>query len=272
MSKGGAQKVRSRAGRAAASTPAPALSVVIPCYNEAERIGATVHAVAEHLEAADIDFELVLVNDGSLDGTGAVLQELAAADPRVRAASLPQNRGKGAAVRRGFALARGAHVVFYDADLSFPVRHLVEFHRLLDEHDVVVGQRGTAAGEYENQPPLRGAASAAFRWLTSTLVGVGVADTQCGIKAFRRPVARALAHVQKVDGFGFDVELLLLARRWGLSVLPVPVDVIHRDGSTVQMLRDGPLVAHDLLRLRVRVARGDYPARMPEVPARGEAT
>lgn len=239
--------------------PSPELSIVIPCYNEAGRIGSTAERVLAYLDEGDRRAELILIDDGSTDGTSSELERLAASDARVRLGRLWPNRGKGAAVRRGVELSGGRHVVFFDADLSFPLAGVDDLVAALEAGaDLAIGLRGESLEGYVGQPSLRKLASRVYHLTVKALVGLDIPDTQCGFKGFRGDAARRLFAHLTVERFGFDVEMLTVARRWGLRIVSVPVHVIHREGSTVRLLRDGVRMLQDLLQVRWNLIRGRY--------------
>lgn len=237
----------------------PGLSIIIPAFNEAQRLPATIEAIRRWMDAWPREVELVLVDDGSTDGTERLVLEQAAADERVRPIRLAFNRGKGAAVRNGFAVSRGEHCVFFDADLAYPLTAIDEAMARLSHADLVVGCRDLvpAAGRMAARP-LRRAVSALFGFLVENVFHLQLRDTQCGFKAFRGPIARQLFPLLTVDGFGFDVELLFLARLWGLRIEQMPIVMRHVDGSSVRIPTHGLQMTRDLLRILRNARRGGY--------------
>lgn len=230
------------------------LSVIIPAYNEAERLGPQLGAVRAYLDAHFPDHELIVVDDGSRDATAARVTAALAGAPRARLLSYQPNRGKGAAVRAGVAVSRGAVVLFMDADLSTP---LTEIPRLLavlaaERADVVIGSRGLPQAEIRVRPPLyRRLASALFDQVKYALVGLRrFTDTQCGFKAFRGEVARPLFALGQVDRFMFDVEILFLAERAGLRIVEMPVTWADMPGSKVRFWEGAVQMLRDLWRIR----------------------
>ena len=244
------------------SEPAPGvrLSVVVPAYREAGVIGETLAALRAGLSgvAPGDALELIVVDDGSDDRT----VERARAAGADRVIALGRNRGKGAAVRAGMLAAAGEAVVFTDADLQYPPDRIVNvLGRLEGETGAVVARRGRSG-----KAPLRRLGTHAVSRLARSLVLGGVAadselgaDTQCGLKAFRRAVARDVFGRCRVDRFGFDVEVLLLLTLLGV---PVAVETVEATStprrSSVRVLRDGAAILRDLLRIRRRLRRGDY--------------
>jgi dolichyl-phosphate beta-glucosyltransferase len=245
-------------------TGGPSLSIVLPCLDEAERLPGTLAAYLAHFPPARAEVELVVVDDGSSDGTSAVADQIAAADPRVRVIRTAHNHGKGYAVRTGVQAAQGELVVFTDADGSYGPEQLERVVAALDRAPVAIGARlGSHAGA---GPPLRRLASRVFNRVMRGLLGLPFHDTQCGLKGFRRPAAEAIFSRARVDGFAFDAEALLLARRLALEVVEVPVRAELRQGSKVRLGGDAVAMLADVLRVRRAAARGAYdgtPVRDP---------
>lgn len=235
------------------------LSVVIPAFRERDRIATTVTRIRAELAELDRDgeLEIVVVDDGSGDGTGDAA-EAAGADRVVRYAD---NRGKGAAVREGVRVARGRTVAFTDADLAYAPRQLLPMLAEVESgYDVVVGNRHDTDSEtVVGASALRSFGSRLVNMATSILLLGNYRDTQCGCKAFRRDVARAVFDAGRIDGFAFDIEILHLVERYGLSLKEVPVEVVNSETSTVSALRDGLAVGRDILRIRRIARRGGYP-------------
>jgi dolichyl-phosphate beta-glucosyltransferase len=212
----------------------PALTVILPCYNEAERLPGTLQALLTHLSATPGEVEVLVVDDGSTDATVRVAEAVAAADRRVRVLSYRPNRGKGFAVRTGMLVAQGELVVFTDADGSYPPSDLDRIVAALDQAPVAIGTRaGDASG-----PIARRTASRVFNLAIRGAVGLPFSDTQSGLKGFRRAAAQQIFSRARVDGFAFDVEVLCLARQLRLEVAQVRVQALERQGSKVQMVAD----------------------------------
>ncbi len=236
------------------------LSVVIPVYNESSRLPSTLQAVLGLLQSRSEAFEVVVVDDGSTDDTVELVQRVCREAPEVRLLRHPTNFGKGAAVRNGMLNARGEYILFTDADLSAPI---AEAERLLEPlkngYDVAFGSRGLRPEWIsQHQSRFREAAGKLFNLCTRSIAGIDFRDTQCGFKAFRRQAAETIFARQRIPGFGFDVEVLYLARKFGYRVLEVPVHWAHSEGSTVHMLRDSARMFLDLLRIRWNHWRGKY--------------
>jgi dolichyl-phosphate beta-glucosyltransferase len=241
-----------------------ALSIVIPAYNEERRLGPTLDAVLDYLDAGDAgapeSIEVLVVDDGSKDGTAALVRERAERDRRTRLLSLPQNRGKGAAVRSGFLASRGALVLFSDADNSTPIAEIAKLRRAIEAGaDVAIGSRGLPDSDVRvTQHALRRRMGMTFNTLVRFLGGLEVRDSQCGFKLFRRDRALAVFERQRLDGFAFDVEILFIARRMGLRIVEVPVTWINSPDSRVNIWLDPALMLRDLVLVRWNALLGRY--------------
>ena len=232
----------------------PYLSVVIPAYNESQRLGATVRSCAGFLEGWASSWEILVVDDGSTDGTAAVVERLAASEPRVRLIRAPHG-GKGAAVRRGMLAARGSWRLFADADLSMDLQDLSRFFEV--PADVAIGSREAPGSRRIGEPAWRHIVGRAFNVYVRLLAVRGIRDTQCGYKLFTAEAATRLFGTARLDGFAFDVELLFLARRAGLRVREVPITWRHRSGTRVN-LRTGVVGFLQILQIRWNDLLGRY--------------
>jgi dolichyl-phosphate beta-glucosyltransferase len=244
-----------------AGRPAPSgdlrLSVVVPAYNEGQVIGRTVSTIRAELAELDGGVEVVVVDDGSSDDTS----EAAASAGADQVITLDHNSGKGAAVRSGALAAKGRTVVFTDADLAYAPDQIPPLLELVESGwDVVVGSR-YADGSTAEVPAslLRRVGGRVINLLVRLVLRGDHADTQCGLKAFRRDVAALLFGEASVDGFAFDVELFALAERHRLSLLESPVRVVNSTSSSVRLTRDTAVLVLDLLRISWRLRRGGYP-------------
>jgi dolichyl-phosphate beta-glucosyltransferase len=233
------------------------LSVVIPAYNEARRLPATLTALRHYLdgpgEAAE-EHEVIVVDDGSTDPTSDVAVETAGGWPQLRVLRLPENRGKGWAVRTGMLAARGELRLLTDADLSTPIEELPKLRRRIDGRtQVAIGSRALPDSTIvAHQPAHREVMGRGYNRILQILVLPGLSDTQCGFKLFTAEAAVACFEPLRTPGFGFDAEVLLRARRHGWEVAEVGVVWRHAENSRVSPLRDSFGVFVDLLRLRTR--------------------
>ena len=232
--------------------PKPALSVIIPAYNEARRLPPHLGGVLAYLRAHYPAFELIVVDDGSLDDTAAAGQAALAGEPHAQLLAYRPNRGTGHAIRTGVLASRGAAVVFLDADMSTPIQEIPEALKRLEQADIVIGSRDLPSSDIRAQPPLyRRLASELFKWVRCLMVGLwSISDTQCGFKAYRGPVARQLFALARVDRFMFDVEILYLAERAGLRIQEIPVRWTDAAGSTVRFWEGLVNMVRDLWRIR----------------------
>ena len=237
------------------------LSIVIPAYNEEQRLPATLGAIAAYLQTKPLDFvEIVVVNDGSRDRTAEVVRQAAASDPRIRLLENPGNRGKGYAVRHGMQKAQGDWVLFTDADLSAPIEDLERLEGAVrrENADGAIGSRALDRRlVLKHQSPLRELSGRAFNLAMRLVTGLPYRDTQCGFKLFRRDVAQCVAARQQSDGFGFDVEILYIARKHGYRIIEVPVRWANVEGTKVSLLK-GLEAFFDPLRVRWNDLRGLY--------------
>ena len=254
-------------------TERPRISIVVPALNEASRITPTLRSALDYLRAQELDGEVIVVDDGSADETSDVVAALAARDSRLRLIRLPDNRGKGYAVRTGVANAAGDRVLFADADGATPIGELARLQRALDAGaDVAIGSRAVVATGVAVEARLGRRIAGRIFHRVVRLCGVrGVADTQCGFKLFTAAAARDLFPRLRLTGLAFDVELLLAAQRRELRVAEVPVNWTHQPGSKVRVVRDGIRMTRDVIRIRSYALSGVYtrhqPVRASIVPA-----
>ncbi len=229
----------------------PWLSVVIPAYNEAEGIQAALEQVADYFRSRAIAGEIVVVDDGSTDGTARLAGEVSVPMP-VHVLVNEQNRGKGYSVRRGILSAQGRYVGFADADMATPIDQLDKVRQALESGgDVVIGSRALAESQIaKHQPWWRERAGKLFGSFVRTVLLPGIADSQCGFKFFSAAVAQEIFARQRLTGWAFDVELLYIARRLGYDIVQLPVRWIDEPHSRVRMLRDGLRMVVDVLRIR----------------------
>lgn len=245
--------------------PRPEWSVIIPAYNEALRLPAYLKDVVAYFEGRDAAFEVLVVDDGSTDDTAERVREIAAGRPFIGVHALPANRGKGAAVREGMRRTGGALKLMADADGATPIREVERLEAAIRRGaDLAVGSRVLPDPRVVRQTRLhRRLSGHVFNFIVRRLGVSGVVDTQCGFKLFRSAVADDLFAGVSTDGFGFDVELLLLAQGRGYRVVEVPISWADQPGSKVGVLSDGPRMLRDILAARWRLARRGALRRAP---------
>jgi glycosyltransferase involved in cell wall biosynthesis len=233
--------------------PTPQLSIIIPAYNEAKRISRTLETIQKYIEGKSWGAEVIVVNDGSSDETAAVVESYRSQWKALRVIDNGGNRGKGFSVRNGALGAQGDVILFTDADLSAPI---TEAPKLIDpivngECDVTFGSRAVDRSLIGvHQSPFRETSGRIFNLFVQGLIGLPFKDTQCGFKAFRRSAAGPVFERQTIMGFGFDPEVLYIAKKRGLRLREIPVRWDHVEGTTVRFLRDSCRMFLDLLRIR----------------------
>ena len=231
---------------------------MIPAHNEAGRIGETLDELRRHLPAMAADFEIRVVDDGSEDGTTAIVERVAAQDSRVVCQREP-HRGKGAAVREGMLAATGALRFLCDADLSMPIAELPRFLRVVPaECDIAIGSREGLGARRVGEPPLRHLIGRVFNGAVRSLALSGIDDTQCGFKLFTADAVQRTFPKVTIEGWAFDVEVLFIAQRQGLRIRELPIEWHYRDQSRVPAARDSYLMFRDVLQIRANAARGLY--------------
>lgn len=238
-------------------------SIVIPAFNEESRISTTLDSVLKFFSDRGTRAEIVVVDDGSTDRTAEVVQWYRRKNPRVRLLRL-EHQGKGAAVRHGVTHSHGEFIFLCDADMKQSVGEMEKLETaLMRGADVAIGSRwiGDAV---QSQPFYRRASGRVFNFLTQRLLGLSYKDTQCGLKAFTREAAQAMFACQRIDGWGFDPELLFLAQRMGYRVEEVSIELVH-DYSTSRFrpVRDGVQAFKELFQIVVRDLSGAYPKALP---------
>jgi dolichyl-phosphate beta-glucosyltransferase len=235
-------------------------SIVIPAYNEGARLGATLEKVLAYVRSQGWNAEVIVVNDGSRDNTAELVRGFAARDPVVRLVENPGNRGKGYAVRNGMLNARGKVVVFSDADLSSPIEEMPKLLAALAAGaDIAIGSRWLKAElQTQRQSVLRQLFGRVFNLLLRIILGLRFKDTQCGFKAFTRRAAQTILPMQRIERWGFDPEILFLARKFGFRVEEVPVLWGHSGDTRIHPLLDGTRMFQEMLRVRWYDLTGKY--------------
>lgn len=248
------------------NAPAPELSIVIPAYNEEARLGRTLGRIRDYFASRGtgaIHYEILVVDDGSKDGTVRVAQEWTRELPMLRLLSNGGNRGKGYSVRHGMLEARGRVALFTDADLSSPIEESEKLLAAIREgNEVAIGSRAIDRSLIAvRQSRARELAGIIFNGFVRVFTGLPYQDTQCGFKAFVREPARIVFEQQRIEGFGFDPEILFLAKRHGLRGIEVPVRWAHDPATKVHMIRDSLRMFGDLVYIRWNWLTGRYPVK-----------
>jgi dolichyl-phosphate beta-glucosyltransferase len=237
-------------------------SIIIPAYNESARVGDTLDKVLAHVALRGWDAEIIAVDDGSRDNTVEIIRGYAEKYPRLRLLQNPGNRGKGYSVRNGMLHARGELLLFSDADLSSPIEEADKlFAAIAGGADIAIGSRWLRRDlQTQPQPFYRQIFGRIFNLMLRITLGLGFKDTQCGFKAFTRRAGKAIFPLQQIERWGFDPELLYLARKRGFKVAEVPVEWAHREGTRINPLRDGIRMFGEMLKIRWNGLTGKYDA------------
>ncbi len=241
------------------------LSFIIPAYNEARRIEASLHKARDYFAAQSYSTEVLVVDDGSRDDTAAIVERHQS--DLIRLVRQPRNMGKGAAVRRGMLDATGRYRIFSDADFSTPIHETARLLDHLRDYDVVIGSRAIDSSYIkEHQPWYRESMGKMFNLLVQIVAVPGIHDTQCGFKGFTDVAARDVFSRTKIDGFSFDVEALYLTQRLGYSILEIPVEWYNDERSTLNPVSDSLRMFMELLRIR-SLHRGLHVPRAETAPS-----
>ena len=237
------------------------ISIIIPAYNERTRLPETLRRIEEYLHTNAWAFhEVIVVDDGSTDGTGDAVSAIAAQNPHIRLLKNPGNRGKGFSVRHGMLEAKGEWCLFSDADLSTPIEELEKLWSSVADGktEIAIGSRAVDRSLIGvHQPGMRETFGRVFNGVMRAAVGLPIQDTQCGFKLFRGDVAREVFSRQTLERFGFDVEVLYIAYRRGYTLAEIPVRWNHVEGSKVNML-NGLHAFTELAQVRLNSLTGRY--------------
>ena len=244
----------------------------MPAYNESERLTGSLPKVLEYVRQRRLDAEIIVVNDGSKDDTAQIVRKFAAVDPCIRLLENPGNRGKGYSVRNGMLHARGDVMLFSDTDLSSPIYEADKlFAAIRNGADVAIGSRWLQRQlQTERQPLMRQLYGRLFNLGLRIVLGLGFRDTQCGFKAFTREASQIIFPRQHIERWGFDPEILFLAKKFKLRTAEVPVEWAHDHRSKINPLRDGLRMGSEVLQVRWNDIRGRYEQpslAMEELPA-----
>lgn len=232
------------------------LSVVIPVYNEEKRIKNSLNTIKEYLDTQGFVYEIIISNDGSSDGT---IDEIKNSGVDVVLLNNQKNQGKGFAVRSGMLKAQGKFVVFLDADLATPIAEFSKLLKPLENGDaqVVIGSRAIGKKDIERSW-IRSVIGLGFRKLKSLIVGIEIFDSQCGFKGFKKEVVEPIFEKQTINGWSFDVEILLIALKLGYKILEVPVSWTEQGNSKMRLWREIPKMFWELLKIRGGKDRLEY--------------
>lgn len=245
------------------------LTIIIPAFNEEHRLPKTLDSIAAYLGNSVLRSEVIVVDDGSSDGTPGVASCYKGRLPNLRVISNGSNRGKGFSVQHGMLEAAGDVALFTDADLSTPIEEADKLLAAIRDqgYDGAIGSRAINRKLIEvHQSPLREQAGMLFNYMVRWIMGIGFSDTQCGFKAFRTKRARIIFQQQRIERFGFDPEILFLAKRHGLRVAEVPVRWSHDSATKVNVLADGMKMLVELLEIRWNATKGVYPRVGEQLP------
>ena len=249
------------------SAPTPLLSLIVPAYNEGERLPSTLPPVIAFLDAQTYASELIIVNNNSRDNTREVALQFAATRPYIRVID-EMTQGKGAAVHTGMRAATGDYLFMADADCSMPVSEVVKFlPPNLGSYDVAIGSREAPGAVRHNEPQYRHLMGRVFNFYVKVLAIPGFEDTQCGFKCFRRETAQDILPNQTIDGWAFDVELLFIALRRGYRVIEVPIEWYYGENSRISPVRDTINMIREVLRIRYNGWTGRYDRARQTDPA-----
>jgi dolichyl-phosphate beta-glucosyltransferase len=234
------------------------LSIVVPAFNEERRLATTLTQLCEFLRGQPWDWEVRIVDDGSVDGTVQTVESFASSEPRVVVQREP-HRGKGGAVKAGLMASTRDYRFICDADLSMPVAEIRRFlPPLVPPFDVAIGSREGKTARRIGEPIHRHLMGRLFNFVVQRLALPGIDDSQCGFKMFTAPAVRSIFPLVTVEGWAFDVEVLAIARARGLRIVEVPIEWHYREESQVKMMRDGWGMLRELLSIRARDRRGRY--------------
>lgn len=230
----------------------PYLSIVIPAYNEEDRIHNTLKDITSHLSHQRYTWKIVVVNDGSTDQTGKIVESWATGIEEISLMNVAHG-GKGWAVKQGMLSTSGQYIFMCDADLSMPIAQIDKFLSQMEAgYDVAIGSREALGARRYGEPILRHIMGRIFNWAVQILAVQGLQDTQCGFKCFRKDVALKLFSKQKSMGFGFDVEILYLAFHSNMRVIEIPIEWYHKESGKVRPMVDSFLMLKDVLYLKFR--------------------
>lgn len=232
------------------------LSVIIPAYNEEDRIGSTLGQIVSYLQSRNLNFELLVIDDGSQDQTSTIVRQFSTRknlQSQVHVNRYSRNRGKGYAVRHGMLLSKGDYALLTDADLSTPIEEISKLEKevIHGSADIAFGSRDIEGSRIEvHQSWIRETGGKIFNRIMRLIVRLPFRDTQCGFKLFQMNHCKTIFQKQSIEGFGFDVEILYIARKWGMKIKEVPVVWKHQEGSQVHLPLDAITMLWDLFKIK----------------------
>jgi dolichyl-phosphate beta-glucosyltransferase len=251
-------KLAAKEGRINTVKTEPLLSIIVPAHNEEQRLPGSLEKIVAFLEEQDYEAEVIVVDNGSQDKTADMVVEFMARYPFVSLIR-DERRGKGLAVKLGMMAARGEYLFICDADLSMPIEEVAKFlPPILEEYDVAIASREVEGARRYGEPAYRHLMGRVFNFLVRLLAVPGFQDTQCGFKCFRRTVARDIFPYQTMEGWGFDVEVLFIARKRGYRIVEVPINWYYMAESRVRPIEDTLSMLAELLKVRLNDWRGMY--------------
>lgn len=241
------------------------LSIVIPAFNEECRLDATLEKIDDHIREENCNAEIIVVDDGSTDGTARLVTRHMLQKPYLRLLQNHINRGKGFSLRRGVEAALGDVILMTDADLSVPMKEVPKLLNAVEEGaDIAIGSRAVdAGGERQSAPWHRRLCSAGFKMVVRSVLGLKFEDTQCGFKAFKRKAARLVFSRQRIERWGFDPEVLMLADRFCFVVKEIGVEAIHDNRSRLNLVSDSFQMLCEVLKIRYHLLFGMYSYATP---------
>jgi glycosyltransferase involved in cell wall biosynthesis len=235
------------------------LSIIVPSYNEQLRLPTSLDRIAAYIARSQRKTEVLVVDDGSTDKTAEVAASYAGRIANLRVLRNAENRGKGYSVRHGMLEAKGEVVLFTDADLSAPIEEADKLMAAILQSDVAIGSRAMDRSLIKvHESQFREFAGIIFNKIVRIVLRLSFVDTQCGFKAFRRERCKIIFEQQRIERFGFDPELLYLARHHGLKAVEIPVEWSHSPATKINMLRDSVQMFVDVFRIRWNALRGCY--------------
>lgn len=237
----------------------PLVSIIIPAYNEEKIISKSLSTINKFVASKSYASEIIVVDDGSTDKTASVVRQIAKRSNKIKLISHSKNQGKGAAIRTGMLVAKGKFRIFSDADLSMPFWQIDKLLAEATAADIVIGSRAICSSNVIIHPKYhRVIISRIFNLVAQMLVLYGIKDTQCGFKLFSERAAKKIFSLQRVNGFGFDIETLYIARKLGFSIKEIPIEWIPNTNSTVRIIRDSLRIIAELLSIRLNDILGRY--------------